>query len=133
MADETTSVITPVVETESHLTEPLISHEGKIAHLEEAQSRYAEDLTRQIAELETRLQAAISANNREQATRVESRITELESKLSKVEDVPAEAASDLPSGGVEINTPPEVEPSPQPPEKVRKGLRHRRRARRKGK
>jgi hypothetical protein len=122
---EATPIVTPVVETESHLTEPLIDHAGKIAHIEERQSQHELELVRQLGDLETRLQSATGS----QVSAISERIAALEAKIEAMAPPPVEEAEDIPDEAVEFAEP-EVEPSPAPPEKVRKGLRHRRKARR---
>lgn len=117
---EPTQVITPVVETESKLTAPLIDHEGKITRIEERQAQHQEEMIRQLGELESRLVTATSG----QIAGIEEKIARLESKLAESTPVPDES--------VEL-TLPDVETSPAPPEKIRQGLRHRRKERRKGK
>ena len=119
---EAPAVITPVVETESKLTAPLIDHEGKITRIEERQAQHEERLMRELGELESRLSTARESelsSIREQIAHVESRLEELVIK-------PAEQ---VPETAVELAEP-ELEPSPAPPEKVRRGMRHRKRARR---
>lgn len=117
---EPTQIITPVVETESKLTAPLIDHEGKITRIEERQAQHQEEMIRQLGELESRLVTATSS----QVAGIEERIARLESKIAESTPVPDES--------VEL-TLPDVETSPEPPEKIRQGLSHRRKARRKGK
>lgn len=128
MGDEVetpTQVVTPVVETESHLTEPLIDHAGKIAHIEERQAHHETELVRQLGDLETRLQTATGA----QVSSISERIAALEAKIEALATPPAEEVEDIPDEAVDF-TPPEVEPSPAPPEKVRRGMRFRKKARR---
>lgn len=114
-------VVTPVVETESKLTEPLIDHAGKIAHIEERQAHHEQELLRQISDLESRLANATGS----QISAIEARIAGLESKLEEA----AKPVEEAPDDAVEFSVP-DVEQSPEPPEKVRRGLRHRRKARR---
>lgn len=123
--DPTQQIVTPVIETESHLTEPLIDHAGKIAHIEERQSQHELELVRQLGDLETRLQTAQGS----QVSAISERIAALETKIEALAAPPVEETEDLPDEAVEF-TEPEVETSPAPPEKLRKGLRHRRKARR---
>lgn len=120
---EPTQVITPIVETESRLTTPLIDHAGKIAHIEERQAQHQEETLRQLAALEERMQNASTA----QLSALQERFSALEAKLA----APAEEAG-LPDESVEL-TLPDVEASPAPPEKVRQGIRHRRAEKRKKK
>lgn len=120
-----TQVVTPVVETESHLTSPMIDHAGKIAHIEERQAHHETELVRQLGDLETRLQTATG----EQVSSISERIAALEAKIEALATPPTEEIEEAPGDAVDF-TPPEVEPSPAPPEKVRRGLRYRRKARR---
>jgi hypothetical protein len=123
-AHEPTQVITPVVETESQLTAPLIDHASKIAHIEDQQARQQEESLRQIASLEERLTTATGS----QVSALQARIDELEGRLA----APVQEDLGIPDESVEL-TLPDVEPSPEPPEKVRQGMRHRRKAKKKGK
>lgn len=122
---EPPQIITPVVETESKLTAPLIDHEGKITRIEERQGQLQEENARQLASLEERLVTATGS----QVGALETRIAELEAKMQaqaeQVEPEPEPEAVDL--------TLPDVENSPAPPEKIRQSLRERRKQRRKGK
>src|SRR6266699_220337 len=110
-------VVTPVVETGNELVAPVVDHAERVTRIEERQAQHQEEMLRQIGELETRLQNASG----EQVTRLEARIAELEGRLER------EAA---PPESVELELP-DVETSPAPPEKIRQGLRHRRKERRK--
>ncbi len=118
-------VITPVIEAgEKELVAPVIDHTEKITRIEERQSRHEEDILRQIGELESRLSEA----SQSQANSIYERIAGLEGKLENlVEKAPPEAP--IPES-VEL-TLPDVETSPAPPEKMRQGLSHRRKAKRK--
>lgn len=120
---EPPQIITPVVETESKLTAPLIDHEGKITRIEERQGQLQEENARQLASLEERLVTATGS----QVGALETRIAELEAKMqAQAEQAPPEPeAVDL--------TLPDVENSPEPPEKIRQSMRERRKTRRKGK
>ncbi|SRR6266566_1832982 len=115
--DPVTPVVTPVVETGNELVAPVVDHAERVTRIEERQAQHQEEMLRQIGELETRLQNASG----EQVTRLEARIAELEGRLER------EAA---PPESVELELP-DVETSPAPPEKIRQGLRHRRKERRK--
>lgn len=124
---EVPQVITPVVETESKLTEPLIDHASKIAHIEERQSQHEVELVRQLGDLESRLQTATAS----QASAIEERIARIETRLEEMAaaaTTPVEEVEELPDA-VEFGEP-EVEQSPAPPEKMARGIRARRKARR---
>lgn len=122
---EPPQIITPVVETESKLTAPLIDHEGKITRIEERQAQHQEEMARQLQGLEERLITATGS----QVGALEHRIADMETRMNEervaVSVEPEPEAVDL--------TLPDVEASPAPPEKIRQGLSHRRKARRKGK
>ena len=118
-------VVTPVVETESQLTAPLIDHATRVTRVEERQAQHREEMIRQLAQLEERMATAASS----QVESLRERIAGLEAKIAasaeKVETVVTPDA-------VELTTLPDVAPSPEPPEKLRQGMRHRRKAKRKG-
>ncbi|SRR6266567_1403335 len=114
--DPAAPVVTPVVDTSDHLVAPVVDHTEKITRIEERQAQHQEELVRQLAALEERLQTASGA----QVARLEEKIATLEGKLAQ------EAA---PPESVELELP-EVETSPAPPEKIRQGLRHRRKSKR---
>ncbi len=120
---EPAQIITPVVETESKLTAPLIDHEGRVVRIEERQAQHQEETLRQLANLEERMQSATAS----QLAALQERFNALEAKLA----APTEEVG-LPDESVELSLP-EVEASPAPPEKLRQGMRHRRAAKRKGK
>lgn len=120
---ETPPVIAPVIDTGNELLQPVIDHTQRITEIEQRQARAAEETIQQIAQLEERL-ANASGN---QFNEISERIARLESRLEEQ----IKPVEEIPEDGVELAMP-EVEASPAPPEKVRRGLRHRRRARRKG-
>lgn len=124
---QTPQVITPVVETESKLTEPLIDHASKIAHIEERQSQHELELVRQLGDLEGRLQTATTS----QAAAIEDRIARIESRLEEIASAATKPVEEELPGGVEFEVP-EIEDSPEPPQKVRKGIQARRKNRRGG-
>jgi hypothetical protein len=117
--DEEAKVVTPVVETESRLTAPMIEHEGRVVRLEEQHIAQREEMQRKIEELEARLVTATGTR----ATELEARIATLEGRIQE------EVSSEVPDTSVELSLP-EVEASPEPPEKVRQGMNHRRKAKR---
>ena len=120
-------VVAPVIEAGTELTAPVIDHTEKITRIEERQAQHEERLMRELGELESRLSTArdseISAI-REHIARVESKLEELARPVEQVPETVEDTAVELAE--------PEVESSPAPPEKVRRGIRHRKRARRKG-
>jgi hypothetical protein len=118
-----TQIVTPVVETESKLTAPLIDHEGRVVRIEERQAQHQEEMVRQLAGLEERMQSASAS----QMASLQERFNALEARMA----APVEEAG-VPDESVEL-TLPDVETSPEPPEKLRQGMRHRRKAKRKGK
>ncbi len=122
---ETPQVITPVVETESKLTEPLIDHAGKIAHIEERQAQHEVELVRQLGDLEGRLQTATAS----QASAIEERIARIEARLEEMAAKPAETVEEELPGAVDFEVPP-IEESPAKPEKMARGIRARRKAKR---
>jgi hypothetical protein len=112
-------VVTPVVETgERELIDPVINLTERATRIEEQQARHQEDLVRQLGELEQRLVNASSS----QVDSLRERIASLEAKIE------ATTPPEIPES-VELDVP-DVVPSPAPPEKVRSGLRHRRKAKR---
>lgn len=123
---EVPQVITPVVETESKLTEPLIDHASKIAHIEERQSQHEVELVRQLGDLESRLQTATAS----QASAIEERIARIEARLEEIATAAAEPVEEELPNAVDFEVPP-IEDSPAPPEKMPRGIRARRKARRK--
>ncbi len=113
-------VIAPVIEASDELTQPVIDHAEKIVRIEERQSQHQQDMLRQLADLEGRLVTATGS----QVGALEDRISKLEGKLA------AQAESvGVPDESVELSLP-EVEASPEPPEKIRQGMRHRRKGKR---
>lgn len=118
-------VITPVVETESKLTEPLIDHAGKIAHIEERQAQHELELVRQLGDLEGRLQTATTS----QAAAIEERIARIESRLEEIASAATKPVEEELPGAVDFEVPP-IEESPAPPQKERKGIAARRRKKR---
>jgi hypothetical protein len=119
---EAPQIITPVVETESQLTAPLIDHEGKITRIEERQAQHQEEMIRQLAGLEERLVTATGS----QVGALEHRIAALEGRIEEG----AQQTAEIPGEGIEL-TLPDMDPSPAPPEKIRQGMTHRRKAKRK--
>lgn len=120
---EQVPVIAPVVSTGDALVAPVVDHAAKIAEIEQKQAQHEEKLFRELGELESRLRNASGDELRMLAER----IAGVESKLEAAAMETVETVPDA----VELAAP-EVENSPAPPEKERRGLRHRRRARRKG-
>jgi len=118
-------IITPVVETESRLTQPVIDHAEKIAELGNRQGQYEERLTRELSELESRLQSATGERERV----LLERIAGIEAKLEAAVETPVEetvaAGGETVEGAQELVAP-EVEPQPKP-KKRRIGSRRRRR------
>jgi len=118
-------IITPVVETESRLTQPVIDHAEKIAELGNRQGQYEERLTRELSELESRLQSATGERERV----LLERIAGIEAKLEAAVETPVEetvaAGGEAVEGAQELVAP-EVEPQPKP-KKRRIGSRRRRR------
>jgi hypothetical protein len=117
--EPTVPIVTPVVDTgERELIDPVINLTERATRIEEQQARHQEELVRQLGELETRLANASSS----QVDSLRERIASLEAKLE------AATPPDVPES-VEL-TVPDIEASPAPPEKERRGLRHRRKAKR---
>ena len=120
-------VVAPVIEAGTELTAPVIDHTEKITRIEERQAQHEERLMRELGELESRLSTAREG----EISSIREQISRLEAKMEEMVRPPVQAAEEVPETAVELAEP-ELEPSPAPPEKVRRGLRHRRRARRKG-
>ena len=118
------NITTPVVETESRLTQPVIDHAEKIAELGNRQGQYEERLTRELSELESRLQSATGERERV----LLERIAGIEAKLEAAVETPVEetvaAGGETVEGAQELVAP-EVEPQPKP-KKRRIGSRRRR-------
>lgn len=121
--DPVAPVVAPVIDTGNELTQPVVDHTEKITRLEERQAQMQEDRFREMRELEERLMSATAS----QAQGLQERIAALEAKI----EAAATETAEVPEAGVEVVLP-EVENSPAPPEKIRQGMRHRRKARRKG-
>lgn len=124
-APQTPPVVAPVIDTGNELVAPVVDHTEKITRIEERQAQMQEERFREMRELEERLQSASAS----QVQGIMERIAALE---AKIEAASASAEAEPEGAGVELELP-DVETSPAPPEKVRQGLRHRRKARRKGK
>lgn len=115
-------VVAPIVEKTNELVQPVVDHTEKITRIEERQAQHQEEMMRQLGTLEERLARSTGS----QVEVLERRIAELEAKI-------AEAAEPvIPDESVDLVLP-EIEPSPAPPEKARSGMRHRRKAKQKGK
>lgn len=119
------NITTPVVETESRLTQPVIDHAEKIAELGNRQGQYEERLTRELSDLESRLQNATGERER----LLQERIAGIEAKLEAAVETPveetAQAGGETVEGAQELVAP-EVETQPKP-KKRRIGSRRRRR------
>ena len=115
--------VTAVVDAGSELTQPIVDHTEKITRLEEQQARMQEERFREMRELEERLLNATAS----QAQGLQERMAALEAKM----EAAATETAEVPEAGVDVVLP-EVEDSPAPPEKMKQGMRHRRKARRKG-
>lgn len=119
--DPVTPVVAPVHEASNELVAPVVDHTEKITRIEERQAQQQEEYIRKIAELEDRLRTASS----DKVAGIETRIAELEGKIAT-----QNAAIKATPQSVDLVVP-DVVPSPAPPERVRQGLSHRRKARRK--
>lgn len=115
-------VVAPVIDTGNELVAPVVDHTEKITRIEERQAQHQEEMLRELRGLEERLVTATGS----QVGALEERIVKLEGQIA------AAAAPVVPDESVEL-TLPDVETSPAPPERIRQGLRHRRKERRKGK
>ena len=113
-------IVPPVQEANHELVAPVVDHAEKITRLEEHQARQEEEYGRQLIELEGRLSTATGS----QVSALEEKIAALEAKIEASAAAPVEAVPDAVDFSV-----PDVEPSPAPPEKIRQGMRHRRKAR----
>lgn len=117
------AVVAPVIDTGNELVAPVVDHAEKITRIEERQAQHQEEMFRELRGLEERLVTATGS----QISRIEERISQVEGRIA----AQAEGAG-VPDESVEL-TLPEVEASPAPPEKIRQGMSHRRKAKRKGK
>jgi hypothetical protein len=125
MADDVApQIVAPIVKASDDLTDPVIQHTEKITRIEEKQAQQEEKLFRELGELESRVRSA----SEETAQGLYTRINEIEAKLAAIQVKPVEDVEAIPGEAVEFAEP-IVESSPAPPEKERRGLRHRRRAR----
>ena len=115
-----TVVTQPIDQTGDALVTPIVDHTEKITRIEERQAQHQEEMIRQLSELEERLRTASSS----QVEGLISRINALEEKLT------ASARVEATPHSVEI-VPPAIVTSPEPVEKIRQGLIHRRKAKRK--
>ena len=113
-------VVAPVIDTGNELVAPVVDHTEKITRIEERQAQHQEEMMRELRGLEDRLVTATGS----QVAAIEERMARLETRIE------AAASPDPVPESVEL-TLPEVEASPAPPEKIRQGLSHRRKAKRK--
>lgn len=126
MADgENQQPSTTVIETSKELTQPIIDHTEKIAHIEEQQKQQEEKLYTQLAQLEDRLSRATGENY----TAISERIARIEEKIEALATKSEEEIEEPVDEGVEM-TVPDVETSPKPPEKQKRGVRARRKQKR---
>lgn len=115
---EQVPVIQPVIDTgEKELIDPVLNLTERTTRVEERQAQHQQEMLRQLQDLEGRLVTATGS----QVGALEHRIATLEGKIERQADIPDET--------VEL-TLPDVETSPAPPEKMRQGLIHRRKAKR---
>jgi hypothetical protein len=110
-------IVQPIVEASDELVAPVIDHAEKIVRIEERQAQHQREMIEQLAQLEERLLHASSS----QIDGLMTRINDLESNTAKSTE------SAMPDESIELELP-EVEPSPAPPEKLKQGMRHRRKA-----
>lgn len=122
---ETPQVIAPVIDTGNELIAPVVDHTEKLTRLEERQQQQESDFYRRISETEEQLRQAIEAGGQGMSERISALESKLEALLTKAEE---EAPEEVPDA-VEFGEP-EVEQSPAPPEKMPRGIRARRKARR---
>jgi hypothetical protein len=122
--DPVTPVVNPIINAGEELTQPVIDHTEKITRIEERQAQHEVELLRQLTELEGRLQTATAS----QAQAIEERMARIEAKLEETAAAPIEAIPEA----VDFDVPP-IEESPAPPEKVKRGVRARRKAKRSNK
>jgi hypothetical protein len=123
-------VIAPVVHAGTELTQPVIDVTQKVAHLEEQQRQKEEELYREIGRIEDRVRSSHEESQtfvREKLAALEAKLEALAAPVAPVEQV----AQEVPETAVEMATP-VIEQSSAPPEKVRRGIRGRRKAKRKG-
>ena len=117
-------IVAPVVHAGEDLTDPVIQHTERITRIEEQQAQQQERMIRELGDLESRLRNA----TQEEAQSLYRRIDALEEKITALATKPVEEVEEAPGEAVEF-VEPAVEPSPAPPEKERRGLRYRRKAR----
>lgn len=125
--DETQKVAQDTGDT---LVSPVLQHTERLTNLERDLPQTEERLNKKIVETEAQLREAIQANAAQKTIEeLTQRILTLESKLEEKATHPVETTEAAPAGAVEFVAP-EVEESPTPPEKERRSIRHRRKARR---
>lgn len=122
---EIPAVVAPVIDTGNELVAPVIDHTEKLAQLEAKTNQQESDFYRRISETEDQLRQAIEAGGQGMSERITALESKLEALLAKAEEVPEE---ELPNA-VDFEVPP-IEDSPAPPEKMPRGIRARRKARR---
>lgn len=118
-------IVQPVIEAGSAVVQPVVDHAAKIAAIEERESQRQVEHARELAELEERLRSATG----NQLDSILERIGKIEEAQAASAQAAAEEIAD--KEGVELAIP-EVENSPAPPERIRQGMRHRRKARKAG-
>jgi hypothetical protein len=123
--NDTPPVIAPVIDTGNELVAPVVDHAEKITRLEEKQNQQEEAFYRRLSELQQELTTATGS----QVAVIEERMSSIERKLDEMATPAADAVEDIPDEAVEFAEP-KVESSPAPPEKLRRGIKHRRKARR---
>lgn len=117
-------------DTGDTLISPVLQHTERLTNLERDLPQAEERLNKKLLETEAQLREAIQANAAQKTIEeLTSRIMTLESKLEQTVTHPVETTEAAPSGAVDFVAP-VVEESPTPPEKERRSIRHRRKARR---
>lgn len=117
-------------DTGDTLVSPVLQHTERLTNLERDLPQAEERLNKKLLETEAQLREAIQANAAQKTIEeLTQRVLSLESKLEATATQTARATEAAPSGAVDFVAP-EVEESPTPPEKERRSIRHRRKARR---
>lgn len=114
-------IVTPVVETESKLVEPVLNHAVKISALEERHARHEERLTRELSDLEARVASATGERERV----LQERITAIEARLEEASQAGEQATEQAVEGAAEFVAP-DVEETPAAEKRRRIGSRKRR-------
>lgn len=116
------------------VVQPVVNHAEKIGHIEERMSTYETRLIDEMARLQGSLAQQIEEGGRgasERISAIEERLAVLAEKLEKAaEPEPEPQGEQVPAGDGTVHVDAvETEDSPAPPEKIKRGVRARRKTR----